>query len=278
LEVFVACCPFLGTVGLVLYFVFTVLKLGDHFDTSWSWYEVFAPLWAAIFIWGVFLAWIWFVVITEKRRFTKKIPGWTGGGLWMLLCLFNLLIFTILIPVKLEGGDNTISSWSLVCIPFWATMLVLLQFNRDWPDPSTRAFHISIPSPEQVDLSHSLLRFFDILPLNAIVAFSIFSILEVLYLEDILNISQLIIFAPFWYLGAIIFLLSLSNTQYHLDSFSLNLIALLVSIPFIAFAILLALKLDGILNVDYAVIFTPIWLLCVVGVCVSCSATMIICR
>jgi len=249
-----------GSIALILFSVFIVLKIDNAVD--WSWYSVFIPVWVSFLFYTWFIIWVFVFAIDQSKE------GLLGAAFWIETAGIGVIIWTVLITLKLELSEWSDVNWGYIFIPAWAAMALFSLIHPGWPEWD-HEFHWD-QKLSDYDLWR---RYFEVLPLNTLGAIAVFTILLVLDLQLSHQVcySWSLCFTPFWYLCGVWLCLICTNIQQiggsHVwpNVFGPSLIA----IPFFAFVILMALFLEGIIPLlTYA--FIPLFLLELVWFCSSC--------
>eukprot|EP01133_Synstelium_polycarpum_P003456 gene3456-3930_t len=176
---------------LPLNLIFTIFLIFLSIKTSgglthFSWIKVFSPFWATSVLAVIFH------LANDKLNSYYLV--------WGLLSNFSLTVFTILLPLKLDG--HAMSWWS-VMVPLWVFLLLINVMRRD----ERELRHGDIVDFE-VYLKMAELN----LP-NGIVAIFIFSILSALHHSGTVSISWTLQFIPFFYYIFVVVMSTLSLLQ-----------------------------------------------------------------
>jgi len=233
--------------ALVVFHIILNVEIQSH--KHWSWPLVFIPLWVSILFLMAFL-----VGFLDYK-----------GVYWLLLGVISMLVFTIILPVKLNHPTHS-PSWYGVFSPFWLGLAIFLLVDESWPQYSHT---YTTPDYENTELGE---RYLFLFPKLGLVAFAIYAILHSIHLENHYYLSWPVIFSPFLVFTFLLLFTILSNGMYinNSNQSALSVYPLLASIPVISFEILLLMYLMGYIH-SFAVANIPLFLCDIIvwiGACV----------
>jgi hypothetical protein len=170
-----------------------------------------------------------------------------------------ILLSAIFLVAKLQGDTNM--SWYAVFGPFWGAMSLLLIVDRNWPQfrvPTER------DSYKYYDYSSSwefVGQVLDVLPTNTFFSVIAFTVLLATKLQRDLAVSWLLVYAPLWYIVSVTVLLHLSTitVKKSLNIWDTLGIPSVVTIPFIAFLIMLYFYTNNTIKLSVFVLFIPLF-------------------
>jgi len=268
-----ACTGFVVVNAMMVFNVLLILKAEK--SLNWSWYVVAAPFWLAI----VFM--LLLVSIAAQDAFGKDSKA-LGASFWIQSSIISFFVWSVFLVVKLEaisaiidGSDeqnnnnnnnnngnsiyvtnnnNSFIKWSLVFIPCWISLLLLLVVDENFIS-SHHKFHTPINTPPS---------YISVLPTNIVTAALIFTLLHVLHLEGALSDNLWKIrYIPIWYLIVITVVLVLTKIQQADKKLLATLWSFLCFAPVVSFLLLLYFYLVGTIA-SLAVVCIPLFIIEVV--------------
>lgn len=246
-----------GSCSLIVFSIFLALKADGVL--SWTWYFVFLPLWLA----AIFVSWlVGWIFLYSYEGLTNKIAG---AALWVEFSVISGgVFFTFFIALRLELAAFQDVNWAWLFIPLWIALGYLMLVNEKWPDWA-HEYH----ADEKLQPDDIWKRYFRVMPLNTTVPLGVFTILLVLQLEGVIDVSWRTIFTPLWYRQGVVLMVLLANWQTPILWWVNVLLPLSIEFFITSFEVLLVLYLEGIIPLlTYALI--PVWVLELVLFLSSC--------
>jgi len=182
-----------------------------------------------------------------------------GGGaiLWLMAGVVLFALFTIILSVKLDSPDSSMS-WYGVFVPYWVGLMFFLLVDESWPEYRHKFHTYNFEDTHSIRYA-SYERYLDVFPKQFLIAFAIFGILHTLHLESDVNISWTLRFLPFFIVTGLYILYAFANMLSPKSSMFLDVtLPLLLATPFVAFEVTLFLYLRGSIS-SFAVANVPLF-------------------
>eukprot|EP01113_Clastostelium_recurvatum_P004287 TRINITY_DN11888_c0_g1_i1.p1 TRINITY_DN11888_c0_g1~~TRINITY_DN11888_c0_g1_i1.p1 ORF type:complete len:165 (+),score=18.31 TRINITY_DN11888_c0_g1_i1:2-496(+) len=144
--------------------VWTGLTVARIDSISTRWVFVFIPMWISICLTIVFLSWLFSRIGSQSMWQTV---------FWFWFCALFVLLFTVLLPIKLDSPSADLS-WYGVLTPLWIACALVYLIDEHFPDYSFK-FHTSFKH-HRPDDDTQIGQFVRVIPRLFIVSFPFLSI------------------------------------------------------------------------------------------------------
>jgi len=279
------------TVALILFTIFGVLKLDENIN--WHWGVVFIPM--LVVVYQMFFAPLVYDILRSHFTYDFEdelapektmrpiffflfflMPLQSGRPLHRFLVfapIISLVLFILLLLVRLSG---VAVMWWLVFLPllvFGIYMVILPHMVHRHP---TKWLDHVVPSFASLLLFLFFLFLF--LKVDGVLDWSWFVVMVPLFILKGFLICAPMLMTFFSYFCCSFWMVDHSRWPGDAGAYCIvaAAVAVLILGPLLAFEVLMAQRLEGVISTSYSLIFIPIFLLEGIGVCGCCALNLVV--